>query len=118
MLKKEQVVKVWHDPYANCMISAEGRQRVDHGKGMPEQAETSLPRHIDIKLVPYESMPCALLYFTGSGEFNREMRTKALAMGYSLNEYLPIQYTHYKKTKREKQQQNRKTKSYMEWAVS
>jgi len=44
-------------------------------------------RRIDIRFVPYDSFYTALLYFTGSGEFNRKMRMVASSMGYILNEY-------------------------------
>jgi DNA polymerase/3'-5' exonuclease PolX len=44
-------------------------------------------RRIDIRIVPYESYYYALLYFTGSGEFNRKMRQIAIDNGYTLNEY-------------------------------
>jgi DNA polymerase/3'-5' exonuclease PolX len=44
-------------------------------------------RRIDIRLIPYESIIFALVYFTGSYEFNRIMRNKAKELGYKLNEY-------------------------------
>ena len=44
-------------------------------------------RRIDIRMMPYESIHYATLYFTGSGDFNKIMRKKALDMGYTLNEY-------------------------------
>ena len=47
----------------------------------------SLGRRIDIRMVPKESLACALLYFTGSGEFNKNMRTYALKNGFTINEY-------------------------------
>ena len=46
-----------------------------------------LNRRIDIRYVPYDSLDSALLYFTGSGEFNKNMRTFALKKGYTINEY-------------------------------
>ena len=51
-----------------------------------------LPRHkanrrIDIMYTSPERFPFALLYFTGSQEFNIAMRNHALQQGYSLNEY-------------------------------
>jgi DNA polymerase/3'-5' exonuclease PolX len=51
-----------------------------------------LPRHktfrrIDIMYIPPEQFPFAMLYFTGSQEFNIEMRNLALEKGYSLSEH-------------------------------
>ena len=47
----------------------------------------SLGRRIDIRFVSWISYPAALLYFTGSKEFNTHMRGVALQKGYTLNEY-------------------------------
>ena len=44
-------------------------------------------RRIDMRCIDSDSLPCALLYFTGSGEFNKNMRSFALKKGYTLNEY-------------------------------
>ncbi len=44
-------------------------------------------RRVDIRLIPMISYFPALLYFTGSYEFNQEMRAKAKKLGYKLNEY-------------------------------
>ena len=44
-------------------------------------------RHMDIINTSPEEYPFALLYFTGSGEFNSRMRAHALTLGYSMNEY-------------------------------
>ena len=38
-------------------------------------------------MVAYESLATALMYFTGSGDFNKNMRTYALQKDYTLNEY-------------------------------
>jgi DNA polymerase beta len=51
-----------------------------------------LPRHkthrrIDILFTEPEKYPFAILYFTGSKDFNVNMRNIALSKGYSLNEY-------------------------------
>ena len=45
-------------------------------------------RRIDVRMVSYESLPCAMLYFTGSGDFNKNMRTHALKQNISINEYI------------------------------
>ncbi|XP_037084109.1 DNA polymerase beta-like [Pollicipes pollicipes] len=44
-------------------------------------------RRIDIRLVPHDQYFCAVLYFTGSDEFNRQMRAHALEQRFTLNEY-------------------------------
>ena len=44
-------------------------------------------RRIDIRAYPLEEWPCALLYFTGSGHFNRSMRLWARKIGYQLSDH-------------------------------
>ncbi|XKL59996.1 hypothetical protein PGB90_001012 [Kerria lacca] len=44
-------------------------------------------RRLDIRLTPYDQYFCAVLYFTGSDLFNKEMRAHALNNGFTLNEY-------------------------------
>lgn len=44
-------------------------------------------RRVDFMLTEESVYPFALLYFTGSGEFNVNMRNWAIAKGYSLSEY-------------------------------
>jgi DNA polymerase beta len=44
-------------------------------------------RRIDIRYIPYDSYYTALLYFTGSKDFNKQMRYLAIQLGYTLNEY-------------------------------
>jgi DNA polymerase/3'-5' exonuclease PolX len=44
-------------------------------------------RRIDIRYIPYKSYYTALLYFTGSGDFNKKMREHAITLGYKLSEY-------------------------------
>jgi DNA polymerase/3'-5' exonuclease PolX len=44
-------------------------------------------RRLDILLTPPTEFPFALLYFTGSDQFNIAMRRHALTLGYSLNEH-------------------------------
>ena len=45
------------------------------------------PRRLDILLTPPEEYGYALLYFTGSQQFNIKVRQHALIKGYSLNEH-------------------------------
>ena len=42
---------------------------------------------VDIRFLPEESYGAALLYFTGSKDFNVKMRKTAIKKGYLLNEY-------------------------------
>ena len=44
-------------------------------------------RRIDIMYTKPEEYPFAILYFTGSADFNVDMRNKLLEMGYTVNEY-------------------------------
>jgi DNA polymerase beta len=44
-------------------------------------------RRIDIRFIAEESYYTALLYFTGSEQWNKKMRRVAKSMGYRLNEY-------------------------------
>lgn len=51
------------------------------------QIPNSIPRRIDIRVIPFQSYAFATLYFTGSKNNNTIMRNKAKKMGYTLNEY-------------------------------
>ena len=44
-------------------------------------------RRIDIMYTKPDEYPFAILYFTGSGDFNQRMRADALKLGYTMNEY-------------------------------
>lgn len=44
-------------------------------------------RRIDIKYIPYDSLGASLLHFTGSKNFNTQLRRHALKKGFTLNEY-------------------------------
>jgi len=44
-------------------------------------------RRLDLLLTPEEEYACALLYFTGSDQFNVAVRQHALQKGYTLNEH-------------------------------
>lgn len=46
-----------------------------------------IARRIDIRFVPYNSYGAAILYFTGSKDFNTNMRKHAINKGFKLNEY-------------------------------
>ena len=51
------------------------------------QIENNPIRRIDIRFIPYESYYYAMLYFTGSKDFNKKMRMVAINLNYTLNEY-------------------------------
>ncbi|CAH2245855.1 jg8528 [Pararge aegeria aegeria] len=44
-------------------------------------------RRLDIRFIPNHQYYCAVLYFTGSDVFNKQMRAHALDKGFTLNEY-------------------------------
>ncbi|XP_046962599.1 DNA polymerase beta-like [Vanessa cardui] len=44
-------------------------------------------RRLDIRLIPKDQYYCAVLYFTGSDVFNKNMRAHALEKSFTLNEY-------------------------------
>ena len=52
-----------------------------------EGSSKQLYRRLDIRLIPADQFYCGILYFTGSDEFNRQMRQHALEKGFTLNEY-------------------------------
>uniref|UniRef100_A0A671SAN6 DNA polymerase beta n=1 Tax=Sinocyclocheilus anshuiensis TaxID=1608454 RepID=A0A671SAN6_9TELE len=56
-------------------------------KKKEEDEEEYFPRRIDIRLIPKDQYYCGVLYFTGSDIFNKNMRTRALEKGFTLNEY-------------------------------
>jgi DNA polymerase/3'-5' exonuclease PolX/predicted flap endonuclease-1-like 5' DNA nuclease len=49
--------------------------------------KTNVARRLDIRFMPYESYGSAILYFTGSANFNTNIRKIALNKGYSLSEF-------------------------------
>lgn len=54
---------------------------------LPDTEKKHAYRRIDIRLLPHDQYYCALLYFTGSDMFNKNMRGVALEKGFTLNEY-------------------------------
>jgi DNA polymerase beta len=59
-----------------CQLAKKGSDASEHDH-----------RRLDIRLLPKDQFHCALLYFTGSDQFNKFMRQKALDCGFTLNEY-------------------------------
>lgn len=55
--------------------------------GVGKLGENGKARRIDIRFIPYNSYYPALLYFTGSKDFNIMMRNNAIEQGYLLSEY-------------------------------
>ena len=49
--------------------------------------ENNPVRRIDIRFIPTECLGASKLYFTGSGDFNKNMRSFALKQNYTINEY-------------------------------
>jgi DNA polymerase/3'-5' exonuclease PolX len=88
------------EPIANCvnLLEANGYICRDDILGMGETKFMGVTctksvdgvikhRRLDIRCVKPESMVFALLYYTGSCEFNKMMRSRALSFGLTLNEY-------------------------------
>lgn len=62
----------------------------DHDWGPGEEdgdADAGTSVQVDLKVVPPASWGAALMYFTGSKEHNVKLRSRALDMGMTLNEY-------------------------------
>jgi DNA polymerase/3'-5' exonuclease PolX len=55
--------------------------------GLGKGIDSPYLRRIDIMYTKPEEYPFAILYFTGSGDFNVRMREDALKQGYTMNEY-------------------------------
>jgi DNA polymerase beta len=55
--------------------------------GVCKIENSEIARRIDIRVINYESFYAALIYFTGSKNFNVYIRNKALEKNFSLNEY-------------------------------
>ena len=47
----------------------------------------NVARRLDIRFMPYDSYGSAILYFTGSANFNTDIRKIAIGKGYSLSEF-------------------------------
>ena len=61
-------------------------------------------RRVDFMFTPRSENAFAILYFTGSKEFNTAMRSQALKMGYSLNEHGIYKMVNKKKGEKLKQE--------------
>lgn len=56
-------------------------------EGQSADAEVGPTVQVDLRVVPPQSWGAALMYFTGSKEFNIRLRERSLKMGLTLNEY-------------------------------
>ena len=74
LLKKGIIVEVLSRGKTKCLVIA----RLPNAK---------VARRVDFLYTSPEEYPFAVLYFTGSKDFNKSMREQALKMGYSLNEH-------------------------------
>lgn len=55
--------------------------------GVCKTTVSPVAHRIDIRYIPYDSFYPALIYFTGSKNFNIMIRNRAIELGYSLSEY-------------------------------
>ena len=69
--------------YLTCQLARGSKKYM----GMGKIDISPCHRRIDIMYTKPEEYPFAILYFTGSGDFNVRMREDALKQGYSMNEY-------------------------------
>jgi len=83
-LRMEEVVSLLSKDGYITDILAQGEKKF---MGVCRLKRHSTHRRLDILITTNTNYPFALLYFTGSGEFNIKMRQWALNKGYSLNEY-------------------------------
>jgi len=80
----EKVVQSLSDEYYLIDTFAKGTKKYN---GVCRLKRHKFNRRIDIMYTRAKEFPFALLYFTGSQDFNVKLRTYALEHGYSLNEY-------------------------------
>ncbi|KAL8565037.1 hypothetical protein ACOMHN_003413 [Nucella lapillus] len=83
LVKRLEAIKFVTDTLSLGDSKYMGVCRLTKEEGGPEPCF----RRIDIRLIPDDQFYCALLYFTGSDMFNKNMRQHALDQGFTLNEY-------------------------------
>lgn len=71
------------EDYLTCQLARGSKKYM----GMGKIDISPCHRRIDIMYTKPEEYPFAILYFTGSGDFNVRMREDALKQGYTMNEY-------------------------------
>ena len=65
-----------------------GYCKLDEENALINATEEEYPvRRLDLLMIPQSEYACAILYFTGSKEFNVAFRSYALDKGYTLNEH-------------------------------
>ncbi len=75
--------KVGKDPYIKDILALGGKKCMAVCKMTKHQTY----RRFDLLYTRKHEYPFALLYFTGSGDFNVRLRNHALSLGYTLSEY-------------------------------
>jgi DNA polymerase (family 10) len=75
------------DALAEHIVKFEGVQQVLVRGENKVSFRLSLGIQVDVRLLERRNFGAALLYFTGSKEHNVALRSRALKMGYTLNEY-------------------------------
>ena len=81
----EKVVKkLKEDDFIVDSLTSDGAKKY---MGVCKLKTSKYGRRIDIRCVNYSAFYSALVYFTGSKNFNLLMRKKAIELGYSLSEY-------------------------------
>lgn len=82
-LFKTVVIKMQRDGYINDVLASGPKKFM----GVCKLKRHKIHRRLDLLYATKQTYPFALLYFTGSGNFNVKMRNLALSKGYSLSEY-------------------------------
>ncbi|CAK56728.1 unnamed protein product (macronuclear) [Paramecium tetraurelia] len=68
-------------------IPRRGEHDTESYMGIGRISNNAIHRRIDLKFYPKEQYGCAVLYFTGSDQYNRSMRLWAQKIGYSLSDH-------------------------------
>ena len=84
---REYVVGLKSSGYMVEVLSEGGQKCLSVVRLPAVGAVGAVARRLDLLVIPAEQFPFALLYFTGSGDFNVVFRKHALSLGYTLNEH-------------------------------
>lgn len=88
----EYIDKLKEEKYLVEDLARGNKKYMGMGKGF----NTKWCRRIDIMYTKPEEYPFAVLYFTGSGDFNQRIRNELVERGYTMNEY-SVKYIDSKK---------------------